>query len=136
MANLGDISKIKLPNGNVVNIKDATAREQASMADSVALTYVNNTYVDDTAFSRCSATRVSPHLIILNINLQSISEPASQMLDFVTVGTLPFTAKQIAFASQDKLTLYITGNTIKIFIGAYGGGTKYNLRQSIPLVIN
>lgn len=30
MANLGDISKIKLPNGNVVNIKDATAREQAT----------------------------------------------------------------------------------------------------------
>lgn len=30
MANLGDISKIKLPNGNVVNIKDATARKQAT----------------------------------------------------------------------------------------------------------
>lgn len=30
MANLGDISKIKLPNGNVVNIKDATARAQAN----------------------------------------------------------------------------------------------------------
>ena len=29
MANLGDISKIKLPNGNVVNIKDATVRAQA-----------------------------------------------------------------------------------------------------------
>ena len=28
MANLGDISKIKLPNGNVVNIKDATVRAQ------------------------------------------------------------------------------------------------------------
>ena len=30
MANLGDISKINLPNGNVVNIKDATVRAQAN----------------------------------------------------------------------------------------------------------
>lgn len=30
MANLGDISKINLPNGNVVNIKDTTARAQAN----------------------------------------------------------------------------------------------------------
>lgn len=113
-----------------------TNQNNISMADSVALTYVNNTYVDATAFARCSATRVSPHLIILNINLQSIPEPSSQMLDFATIGTLPYTAKQIALASQDKLTLYITGNTIKIFVGAYGGATTYNLRQSIPLVIN
>lgn len=35
MANLGDISKINLPNGNVVNIKDATARSNVALLETM-----------------------------------------------------------------------------------------------------
>lgn len=69
MANLGDISKIKLPNGNVVNIKDATAREQAAENKNNILSSYSNGYLQSYNLYPYGTLTGSGSLKTVNISL-------------------------------------------------------------------
>ena len=132
-------SQLQAVNSGIDSTKVAqieTNKNNISLNENVALTYTTNAYVDSSTFGRCTCRKVSPHLLILTVNIY-IPEPATQMTDFVEIGTLPYTLTTTCYASQGKATMYIGGNSLKVYLkDAAGGSTNHDLRQTIPLVVN
>lgn len=68
MANLGDISKINLPNGNVVSIKDATARAQANWNTNNGVKNLLDVTYDTYTNNECSYAKNADGSITLTIS--------------------------------------------------------------------
>lgn len=90
MANLGDISKINLPNGNVVNIKDATARAQALIAANQSTQYNYSSVLSMSGTSGFTSTYYFDRPIptgIYRLVCTNVRTDTSKQCQFQVVGT-------------------------------------------------